>query len=145
MGRVVQLPCRVLEPFRLDGEADKAAGRPTKRLVGHALELETIRRHRNISDSDELRQLEALCLQRMAADKASVEALSETFSAAEYLAPQILSDVSMGARGVLVVLNETAQRGVAYRCTSQGAVLVANDLVILPMRLISSLASRLRR
>lgn len=134
MGRVIQLQRRIIEPFRLDGQADQVAGKRTHGLLATCSDLDVVRRHRREQDSKYLQQLEAMLERRMAKQEAFVEALDEIFSVAQMVAPNILDELAVGERGTLVIIREDRRRGAAFGCTSRGAVLVADTLALLPNR-----------
>lgn len=134
MGRVIQFPRAVIEPFRLEGQADMRVGMRAVRLMETGRQLGIVRRHRARQDSQHLQELERLLLRQFAQEEADAETLEETITVAQIVAPEILCQLELGERAVLVIAREDTGSGAAFGCASRGAVLAADSMAILPPR-----------
>lgn len=137
MSVLVPFPKKPKEPFRLDGQADRVAGRRTRRLLTTREALVVIMEERKRQDSEELRRYERVLRQKLARETAFVDTLLEAFRVAEIAAPLILKETPDGEGGTLVVRREYRDRKARkllamFRCTSRGVVLVAHQMLIVP-------------
>ena len=132
MGRVVQFPKAVMEPFRLEGEADFRAGLRAARLLETSRHLEVVATHRRREDSPHLRQLESMLQRQFARQEEDVELLEQTISVAQLVAPEILGQPEMGERALLIIARDDNGQGAAFSCASKGIILAADVVALLP-------------
>lgn len=134
MGQVLQFPRQVAEPFRLEGRANLNAGMRTVRLLETSRQLRAVADRRRREDCDYLRQAEVLLRQQLARQEAEVEVLEETVSAAQIVAPEVLSQLAFDQRALLVITRRDTGQGAAFECASRGAVLAAETILLIPRR-----------
>jgi transcription elongation GreA/GreB family factor len=106
--------------------------------AAHLLEtsrhLEVVAAHRRREDSLLLKQLESLLQRQFARQEEDVELLEQTISVAQLVAPEILEQIEVGERALLIIAREDNGQGAAFRCASRGIILAADGVALLPKR-----------
>lgn len=139
MSVVIPFKRLILEPFRLDGQADRLAGRRTRRLLTTQEALNEVVDLQKSDASLELKRHEFTLRRKLARERAFLETLEEAFGAAQIVAPEILKEFGEGATGTLVVLrrdpkSKDVKSAAAFACKGRGVVLVAHQMLIMPKR-----------